>query len=161
MATPEQCPECARFLSKTFVTGLAESDAACPKCGTTLTAEMFGVTEGAASEAATPAVSDAGAATASSSPPPRKRVVPADDESVRPSDVLEGWDEDRAAGYGAPPDGATVVALPAEAALAIGVICAGAGFVIARRHPVWGAVLGAASGMVAAVAGRTIYGRAR
>lgn len=127
MPTPEQCPECARFLSKAFVGGLADADAPCPKCGTTLTGAMFGVVTDTDEQATA---------------------------SVRPPDVgvLDGWDRDR-------PHGGddTVVALPTEAAMAVGIVCAGAGFVIARRHPVWGAVLGAVSGVIVAAIGRSAY----
>lgn len=40
---PQQCPECGRFLKNDLVTSLAETDAACPKCGNALTAAMFGI----------------------------------------------------------------------------------------------------------------------
>lgn len=40
---PEQCPECGRFLKNDLVASLAEAEAPCPKCGTSLTAAMFGV----------------------------------------------------------------------------------------------------------------------
>lgn len=35
---PQQCPECARFLSADFVTASADEPAACPKCEVLLTA---------------------------------------------------------------------------------------------------------------------------
>lgn len=143
MATPEQCPDCGRFLSKAFVTGLAEADASCPKCGTTLTASTFGVV--------------------TEDPIPPDAPAPSQDRTPDPTsdapDVLSGWDQEvlgTRIGEAAIDESGPLVALPAEAALGIGVVCAGAGFVIARRHPVWGAVLGAAAGIVLAAAGRTI-----
>lgn len=104
---PHQCPECARFLSKALVAGLATAPAACPKCEATLTGEMFGL------EAAAPPTPPTPATPAT---PRRKRVRPPSAESVRPPDqpavrppdrspaevrpgpdgdrdVLAGWDE--------------------------------------------------------------------
>jgi hypothetical protein len=39
---PEQCPECGRFLARSFVVGLADAPAPCPKCGTELSGDRFG-----------------------------------------------------------------------------------------------------------------------
>jgi hypothetical protein len=74
---PQQCPECARFLSKSFVEGLATAPAPCPKCAAPLTAELF-----------SPAESDR--------PPAGPDRSPAGSalDADAPRDVLAGWDRD-------------------------------------------------------------------
>lgn len=79
---PQQCPECARFLSKALVSGLTTAPAPCPKCGTTLTAEMF-------SESVRPP--DAPPVRPPDLPPADVRATDADGGR----DVLAGWDEGR------------------------------------------------------------------
>lgn len=149
MAVPQQCPDCGRFLSKTFVSGLAEQDAPCPKCASVLTAPMFGLeVEEAEEVAAEPEVADGDAAAAAA-----VSGAALASESVRPPDldpadlgerdVLAGWEM----GGGTAPDQG-VVALPLEAALGIGAVCAVAGFAVARKRPGLGAILGATSGLV-------------
>ncbi|MBW3658589.1 MAG: hypothetical protein KY457_08115 [Actinobacteria bacterium] len=77
---PDQCPECARFLSKALISGLATAPAPCPKCDTTLTVEMFSASVRPPDE---PAVRPPDL------PPARVRTTdPAGDR-----DVLAGWDE--------------------------------------------------------------------
>jgi len=41
---PHQCPDCGRFLKADLVDGLSDGPAACPRCGTELTAAMFAAT---------------------------------------------------------------------------------------------------------------------
>ncbi|MBW3618636.1 MAG: hypothetical protein KY461_00175 [Actinobacteria bacterium] len=84
---PQQCPECARFLSKALVSGLATAPAPCPKCGTTLGPEMF-------SESVRPP--DAPAVRPRDLPPAEVRTTPGDPGR----DALAGWDEDRAGASG-------------------------------------------------------------
>jgi hypothetical protein len=38
---PKQCPECGRFLKNAVIQALGDRGAACPRCGSTLTAAMF------------------------------------------------------------------------------------------------------------------------
>lgn len=84
---PEQCPECGRFLSNAFVTGLAAADAPCPKCETTLVAAMFSVAETDVAEVE-PAVPTSGAVR------PPDLEPQASGATVRPPDQshLAGWD---------------------------------------------------------------------
>lgn len=96
---PEQCPECARFLSGDFVAALSAASAPCPKCEMTLTVEMFAVApDTGTGETPPPPV----AAEASVRPPDRAAVRPPDlpADEVSPGaagdgDPLAGWDTDR------------------------------------------------------------------
>jgi hypothetical protein len=136
---PAQCPDCARFLAKAFVAGLAEGPAPCPKCGTELTAAMF------------------------------TEAAPDDAPSVRPPDLawdaVQGDDRDPLAGWdtgGAvfdiadyrdrrlqpPPDGAIV--------LGAGLFGALLGGLLARRRGL-GALLGLLLGVLGAGAARQVW----
>lgn len=82
---PQQCPECARFLSGAFVTGLRTAPAPCPKCGTVLTAELFDASVRPPDE---PAVR----------PPDLPPAEVREPEPDGGRDVLAGWDEPRPTG---------------------------------------------------------------
>lgn len=75
---PQQCPECARFLSGEFVAGLTTAAAPCPRCETTLVAEMF-----------VPAPPAPGQPPAGTAPPPGG---PTAEPVEAGSDPLAGWD---------------------------------------------------------------------
>lgn len=77
---PQQCPECARFLSGAFVSGLSSSPAPCPKCETMLTAEMFDASVRPPDE---PAVR----------PPDLPPAEVREPDAGGARDVLAGWDE--------------------------------------------------------------------
>lgn len=93
---PEQCPECARFLSNDLVESLADAPAPCPQCETTLTAAMF------AEDPVTDAAPDSTADTVDGATAPASDATAS---SVRPPDLdapllapdghdpLAGWDE--------------------------------------------------------------------
>ena len=151
MRLPAQCPDCARFLAKAFVAGLAEEPAPCPKCGIELTAAMF-------TESADDTVPAAAAAAAADDPP-----------SVRPPDLaweavqvddrepLAGWDTGGAvfdlADYRErrlqpPPDGAIV--------LGAGLFGALLGALLSRRRGL-GALLGLLLGVLGAGTARQVW----
>jgi hypothetical protein len=159
-----QCPECGRFLSKTFVTALAVEPASCPKCGTGLTAAHFADLLGQATSPEGPDEEPAAAAELRAEQPD----LAAEDRSVRPPDLdpvdvgaderdpLEGWDEgvvelDRYRPGTAEP--------PSDLAILAGAAAAGAvaGAVIATGHRVRGAGLGALLGAIAAGAARQVW----
>jgi hypothetical protein len=138
---PAQCPECGRFLSKTFVTGLAVEPAPCPKCATELTAAHFEDLLGQAAAPDGPVEEPAGAAELREEQP----TVPAQDRSVRPPDLdpgtvgagerdpLAGWDEGDVVELERFRDG---VEPPPEIAIIAGAAAAGAvaGAVVAAGH---------------------------
>ena len=121
---PEQCPECGRFLKNDLVASLSETDAPCPKCGTALTAAMFGVV------AAGPAGTAHGTAGA---------------------DVLAGWDEgeEPAATLRSSAGPTAVIALEPDEALLAGIGGGILGALVMRGRPGLGALLGAVAGMLA------------
>ena len=95
---PQQCPECARFLSGAFVAGLDAAPAPCPKCGTLLTAEMYG---GSVRPPDEPAVR----------PPDLPPAEVREPEPDGGRDVLAGWDETPAPSAGRRSGDAEVVDL--------------------------------------------------
>lgn len=126
---PVQCPECGRFLKQSLVDGLADADAPCPRCGTTLTAARFGLDPQPTSEAP--------AAAASVRPP---------DLAAGGDDPLAGWDQPRGASAGSrAPGPELVLALdPIKAAIAAA-LGASFGALVDRsrtRGVVWGGLLG-------------------
>ncbi len=152
---PPRCPECGRFLSKAFVEGLLAEPAACPRCATTLQAELFHGEDGPA-------------------PPPepsresvRPPDLPPDEVRSEPDrDPLEDWDR----GGGPTTDtrlelveraGGDLVAAPVGAALAIvggGVLGGLVGGLATRRHRSVGAVIGTLAGASAVVLGARALG---
>lgn len=146
---PQQCPECARFLSKGLVEGLATAPAPCPRCGTTLTHAQF-------SDSVRPP--DAPPVRPPDVPPSTVRSDPAGDR-----DVLAGWDEGgegevvdlarwRPGEQGLEPE---AVALLVAGAGALGVALGAALSPSSRPR---GAFLGA---MLAAIAGVVVTSRSR
>jgi hypothetical protein len=152
---PAKCPECGRFLAKAFVADLTSSPQPCPKCETTLTAELF-TDEIAAPPPAAPAVSAPPAVPAAVRPPD---LDPGDvrvGEDGR-RDPLDGWDTDTAAVYeldrfraGRQP--------PPDAAILAGTGLAGAllGAAATRRRGK-GALLGLAAGVAAGAVARQVW----
>jgi hypothetical protein len=56
--SPEQCPECGRFLKNALVARSRAAPTPCPGCGEKLTAEMFPLDDGSTEAAAGPAPAD-------------------------------------------------------------------------------------------------------
>lgn len=130
---PVQCPECGRFLKQSLVDGLAQADAPCPRCGTTLTAARFGLDAQptAQPQAASPSVR-----------PP--------DLTAGGDDPLAGWDRPGAAagGTGTPGPDLVLALDPVKAAIAAAV-GASFGALVDRsrtRGVVWGGLLGVVLG---------------
>jgi hypothetical protein len=160
---PEQCPECARFLSGDFVAALSAASAPCPKCDVTLTVEMFAVAPDAGTGETPPPPMGADADPEASVRPPDQAAVrppdlPADDVGPGPGgggDPLAGWDTDpevvdlarwRREHRGLDPQ---AVAMLAVVAVGAG---AGVGAAASRdRSPSRGAVLGGLAGVLAAL----------
>jgi hypothetical protein len=152
MRLPAQCPDCARFLAKAFVAGLAAEPAPCPKCGTELTAVMFSESAPEAfPAAATPAADDA--------------------PSVRPPDLawdaVQGDDRDPLAGWDTGAGGAIFdladyrdrrLQPPPDGAIVLGAGLFGAifGAFLTRRRGV-GALLGLLLGVLGAGAARQVW----
>lgn len=161
---PAQCPECGRFLSKTFVTALAVEPVPCPKCATVLTAAHFAGLLGQAASPEGPDEEPAAAAELRAEQPDLAQQ----DTSVRPPDLdpvdvgagdrdpLEGWDEsvvdlDRYRPGTAEP--------PSDLAILAGAAAAGAvaGAVMATGHRARSAGIGALLGAIAAGAARQVW----
>ncbi len=142
---PEQCPECGRYLKAVFVQGLATAPAPCPRCGSELTSELFGVSDESAADEVAPLQAAVGSVRPPDLEPDAVRGIP---------DPLDGWDvaeparvvvDDR------PPFPADTVVVVAAAVL--GAI---AGGLVAER-PGRGASLGALGGVVCAGSARRIW----
>ncbi len=140
MSTPLQCPDCARFLSRTFVENLVDEDAPCPKCEELLTATVDGeeftvhLASGAASE---PTTADP--------------VTTAPLQTGQRTDVLDGWDTD------APYTPAVLEpSAPLDPKQLAGAAGAGAlvGMMVLRRKRVLGLILGGAAGAAGLLASR-------
>lgn len=150
---PVQCPECARFLSKDLVAGLATAPASCPKCATPLTAAMF---DGETS-VRPPDLPGGGA---SVRPPdlPATEVRTAGDGA---RDPLAGWDDPADAhldrwqrpARGLDPAGLAVVGVGA------GALGAGVGALVSPGRRGRGALLGAVVGALGAIAGAQLSRR--
>lgn len=137
---PAQCPECARFLARAFVEGLAEAPADCPKCGTTLTAEHFA------------------APSASSIRPPDLDPTDVRVTDDGQPDPLAGWDDPNAAVVDLESYRERRLAPPPDAAIVAGASLVGAlvGLLLGRRRGL-AAVLGALFGALAAGAARQVW----
>lgn len=139
---PPKCPSCGRFLSNDLVQGLLAEPATCPRCERTLTADDFH-----------------GSEVLQHAPEPLAESVRPPDlppETVRPRDVLEGWDEAPAAEVVAlrsprvAPGGATGAVLAIVAAGVLGGLLGG---LSAGRHRRLGAVVGTLLGAAGAALG--------
>jgi hypothetical protein len=181
---PAQCPECARFLSKDFVAGLAVEPANCPKCGRELTVaefpEVFGPAEDLqeVDEPAGAAVlrdtepGDLGPGEAPGEPPVEESA-PAGAPSVRPPDLdptdvrvaddggpdpLAGWDESAASVLDLEAYRDRGIAPPPDGVIVAGAGLFGAllGLLLARRRG-RGALFGALLGLIAGGAARQVW----
>ncbi len=149
---PAQCPECGRFLSKTFIAGLTVESADCPKCETLLTAMQFGLDQ--AEGVTTPKDRDeepAQAAALREAPPVATPAPPP------LGDPLADWDRGGAsvhdlaahrAGNGAPPD-AAILGGAGAAGLLLGLL------VSDRRGR--GGLIGLLIGLLAAALARKVW----
>lgn len=153
---PAKCPECGRFLAKTFVADLASSPQPCPKCDTTLTAEQFSDVVAAAPPAGTAPSTAPPAAPAAVRPPDLDPVEVRVGEDGR-RDPLDGWDTGHAAVYeldrfraGRQP--------PPDAAILAGAGLAGAllGAATTRRRGT-GALVGLVAGVAAGAVARQVW----
>lgn len=173
---PVQCPECGRFLKKSFVASLADEPAPCPGCETELRPELFDApTEGSAAPTSTSAssgstepetasdtsdTSDASDTDANDTSDSGTSVRPPDlaPEEVRDhTDVLSGWDSgvgqqlDAWATDRPPfPTDAVVVAGAGLAGLAIGAV-------VGRDRRATAAAAGATVGILSAAVARRIW----
>lgn len=171
--SPEQCPECARFLSKAFVAGLEDGPAACPGCGAELGSTSFEQEQASGSnnlwpeggavttEATSAGDRDAASTEAATGQPDASSQVSAAEpgaagaESAPPTfDPLAGWDDD----LGEDPYGPPASGPPPEAAIIAGAGAFGGlvGALLARRR-VLGALLGFGVGAGAAAAAQEIW----
>jgi hypothetical protein len=157
---PPQCPECGRFLKRSYVAQLSADPTSCPRCGTGLVTSMFPEDRsvrppdlGPADATAVPAVPAAPAADGSVRPPDLVPVTVRDEAR----DVLAGWDvgADRAelgvwrADRPPFPTDAVIVAGAGVAGVLLGAL------VPPRRGR--NAALGGASGVLVAAVSRQVW----
>lgn len=156
---PAQCPQCGRFLARSFILGLATEPQACPKCGFRLSSANFPDELGQAATPEAPAEEPARAAEL-------REDAPADPgpATVRPPDLdpdavgaptaapdpLADWDRTTPAPQGHEP--------PPDAAILAGTGLTGVllGALLARRRG-QGALLGGLIGLIAAAIARQVW----
>ena len=156
---PAQCPQCGRFLARSFILGLATEAADCPKCGMRLSSAHFPDELGQAATSEALAEEPARAAELREDAPPDPGPA-----TVRPPDL----DPD-AVGAPASPDpladwdrrGSTVPDShdpPPDAAILAGTGLTGVllGALLARRRG-RGALLGGLLGVIAAAVARQVW----
>lgn len=159
---PAQCPECGRFLARSFILGLATEPEDCPKCGTRLSSAHFPDELGSKSAPAAPGEEPAEAADLRDEAPPDPgpdtvRPPDLDPDAVRAPvaapDPLADWDRPGAAAT-LPPDREP----PPDAAILAGTGIAGAvlGALLARRRG-RGALWGLLGGLAAAAVARQVW----
>jgi hypothetical protein len=140
---PERCPECGRFLSRGLVQSLLAEPAPCPRCASTLTAEMFHGSD---------ALVHAPEPLAESVRPPD--LPPGSVREPEERDVLAGWDL-----APEPTERRTTITAPLTAAAAIigaGVVGGLIGGLSARRHRSAASVVGTLVGAGIAIAGARV-----
>lgn len=149
---PAQCPECGRFLSKTFVASLTVESADCPKCETLLTATQFGLDQSEGVTTPKDRDEEPAQAAALRAEPPVATPSPA---PVR--EVLADWDQGGASvhdldahrgGNGAPPD-AAILGGAGVAGLLVGLV------VSDRRGR--GGLIGLILGLLAAAVAKKVW----
>lgn len=156
---PTQCPQCGRFLARSFILGLATEAQDCPKCGTRLSSAHFPQELGQAAAPEAPAEEPARAAELREDAPPDPgpdtvRPPDLDPDAVGAStaapDPLADWDRTAPSHLvqDPPPDGA-ILAGSGLAGLLLGAV-------LARRRG-RGALLGALLGLVAAAIARQVW----
>lgn len=155
---PAQCPECGRFLARSFILGLATQPEDCPKCGLRLSPAHFPDELGHAAAPEGPAEEPAQAARL-------RDDAPADPgpDTVRPPDLdadavgapvaapdpLADWDDAPGVeGHDPPPDAVILAGTGATGAMI--------GALVARRRG-RGALLGMLVGLVAAAVARQVW----
>lgn len=159
---PAQCPECGRFLARSFVLGLATQPEECPKCGTRLSSAHFPQDLGQAAAPEAPSEEPAAAADLRDEVPPDPgpdAVRPPDldpDAVGAPSaapDPLAGWDRpgqaDLAVERHEPPPDAAILA-------GTGVVGAVIGALLSHRRAN-GAAWGLLVGVLAAAVARQVW----
>ena len=136
---PTKCPICGRFLKNEFLQGLDEGGSPCPRCGTVLTAEMFGLEPAVATTTGPTSVR-----------PPDLAPVERDvlDGWDRPADVIDLSERRDAMRAAAAADSLVTIAMVVGGGLAGGMI---GGLVLRRRRRTVGTVLGTVTGATAAL----------
>lgn len=140
---PERCPECGRFLSRDLIQSLLAEPAPCPRCETSLSADMFHGSD---------ALVHAPEPLAESVRPPD--LPPGSVRADEERDVLAGWDLEPQ-----PIEPPMSIAEPFTAAAAIigaGVLGGLIGGLSSRRHRSAASVVGTLVGAAIAIAGARV-----
>lgn len=157
---PAQCPQCGRFLARSFILGLATEVEDCPTCGMRLSSAHFPDELGQAATPEAPAEEPARAAELREDAPPDPgpatvRPPDLDPDTVGASpaspDPLADWDRTAptAAGDHDPPPDAAILAGTGLAGVLLGALLA--------RQRGRGALLGGLLGLIAAAVARQVW----
>ena len=157
---PAQCPQCGRFLARSFVLGLATEAEDCPKCGMRLSSAHFPDELGQAAAPEAPAEEPARAAELREDAPPDPGL-----DTIRPPDLdpdavgaptaapdpLADWDRTVPLGPGShePPPDAAILAGTGLTGVLLGALLAH------RRGR--GALLGGLLGLIAVAIARQVW----